>query len=129
MYTNIADEEVSAGESADFLIAQIKAFNLESEDTNKTLENTRHVIDAVNNVSNSFAVSSADIAKNLGISSAVMANAGNTLEETIGLLTAGTEITRSANRVSNSLKTINKIVAYSSDTIRKLRICGKLLKV
>lgn len=47
MYTNIADEEVSAGESADFLIAQIKAFNLESEDTNKTLENTRHVIDAV----------------------------------------------------------------------------------
>ena len=58
-----------------------------------------------------------------------MANAGNTLEETIGLLTAGTEITRSANRVSNGLKTINKIVAYSSDTIRKLRICGKLLKV
>lgn len=50
MYTNIADEEVSAGESADFLIAQIKAFNLESEDTNKTLENTRHVIDSVNEV-------------------------------------------------------------------------------
>ena len=104
MYTNIADEEVSAGESANFLIAQIKSFNLESEDTNKTLENTRHVIDAVNEVSNSFAVSSADIAKNLGISSAVMANAGNTLEETIGLLTAGTEITRSANRVSNGKK-------------------------
>lgn len=36
-----------------------------------------------------------------------MANAGNTLEETIGLLTAGTEITRSANRVSNGLKTIS----------------------
>lgn len=50
MYTNIADEEVSAGESANFLIAQIKAFNLESEDTNKTLENTRHVIDSVNEI-------------------------------------------------------------------------------
>ena len=85
IYTNIADEEVSAGESANFLIAQIKAFNLESEDTNKTLENTRHIIDSVNEVSNNFSVSSADIAKNLGISSAVMANAGNTLEETIGL--------------------------------------------
>lgn len=33
-----------------------------------------------------------------------MANAGNTLEETISLLTAGTEITRNASRVSNGKK-------------------------
>lgn len=105
MYTNIADEEMSAGDAADFIIAQLKAFKLEADDTNKTLENSYHVIDAVNEVSNNFAVSSADIAQNLGISSSVMANAGNTLEETIGLLTAGTEITRSANRVSNGKKT------------------------
>ena len=85
MYTNIADEEMSAGDAADFIIAQLKAFKLEADDTNKTLENSYHVIDAVNEVSNNFAVSSADIAQNLGISSSVMANAGNTLEETIGL--------------------------------------------
>lgn len=66
-------------------------------------------------MSNNFAVSSADIAKNLGISSAVMANAGNTLEETIGLLTSGTEITRSANRVSNGLKTISLRLQGMSD--------------
>nr|DAK84690.1 MAG TPA: minor tail protein [Caudoviricetes sp.] len=36
-------------------------------------------------MSNNFAVSSADIAKNIGKASSVMANAGNTLEETIGL--------------------------------------------
>ena len=35
-----------------------------------------------------------------------MANAGNTYEEVIGLLTAGTEITRDASRVANGLKTI-----------------------
>lgn len=85
MYQNIADEEIAAGDAADFIIAQLKAFKLEADDMNKTLENSYHVIDAVNEVSNKFAVSSSDIATNLGISSSVMANAGNTLEETIGL--------------------------------------------
>ena len=99
MYTNIADEEVAVGDSANFMIAQMKAFNIEAEDA-------MHIIDAVNEVANRFAVSSADIANNLGNSSAVMANAGNSYEEMIGLLTAGTEITRNASKVSNGLKTI-----------------------
>ena len=99
MYTNIADEEVSAAESAEFMIAQMKAFNIEAEDA-------IHIIDAVNEVANKYAVSSADIANNLGKSSAVMANAGNSYEEMIGLLTAGTEITRNASKVANGLKTI-----------------------
>ena len=101
MYSNIADEEINAGDAASFIIAQLKAFNLEAEDTTKTLENAQHVIDSVNEVSNKFAVSSADIANNLGTASAVMANAGNTLEELIGLMTAGTEITRNAGKVAN----------------------------
>lgn len=99
MYTNIADEQVSAAEASEFMIAQMKAFNIEAN-------NATHIIDAVNEVSNKFAVSSADIANNIGNSSAVMANAGNSLEQTIGLLAAGTEITRSASKVSNGLKTI-----------------------
>ena len=99
MYTNIADEAVNAGDAANFIIAQLKAFNIEATDA-------MHVIDAVNEVANKFAVSSADIANNLGSSSAVMANAGNSFEQMIGLLTAGTEITRSATKVSNGLKTI-----------------------
>ncbi len=78
MYTNIADEEISAADAADFIIGQMKAFNIEAEDS-------QHIIDAVNEVSNNFAVSSADIATNLGKSSAVMANAGNSMEQMIGL--------------------------------------------
>ena len=99
MYTNIADEELSAGDAAEFIIAQLKAFNIEAS-------NSEHIIDAVNEVSNNFAVSSADIANNLGKSSAVMANAGNTFEQMIGLMTAGTEVTRNASKVANGLKTI-----------------------
>ena len=106
MYTNIADEAISSADAADFIIAQLKAFNLESKDMNKTLANSYHIIDAVNEVSNNFAVSSSDIATNLGKASSVMANAGNSMEQMIGLMVAGTEITRNASKVANGLKTI-----------------------
>ena len=53
-YQNIADEALSAGDAADFIISQMKAFNIEAE-------NSEHIIDAVNNVSNNMAVSSADL--------------------------------------------------------------------
>ena len=85
MYTNIADEAISSADAANFIIAQLKAFNLESKDMNKTLSNAYHIIDAVNEVSNNFAVSSSDIATNLGKASSVMANAGNSMEQMIGL--------------------------------------------
>ena len=106
MYTNIADEAISSADAADFIIAQLKAFNLESKDMNETLSNAYHIIDAVNEFSNNFAVSSSDIATNLGKASSVMANAGNSMEQMIGLMAAGTEVTRNASKVANGLKTI-----------------------
>lgn len=99
MYTNIADEEISAAEAADMIIAQMKAFNIQAEDS-------IHIIDAINEVSNNFAVSSADISRNLGKASAVMANAGNSMEQYIGLMTAATEVTRNASKAANGLKTL-----------------------
>lgn len=54
LYQNISDEEITAGESADFIIAQMKAFGIEAD-------NAIHIIDALNEVSNTQAVSSADL--------------------------------------------------------------------
>ena len=120
MYTNIADEEVSAAESAEFMIAQMKAFNIEVKDA-------IHIIDAVNEVANRFAVSSADIANNLGKSSAVMANAGNSYEQMIGLLTAGTEITRNASKVANGLKTITlRLQGMNDDGEENLELTAQM---
>lgn len=117
MYQNIADEQISAGEAAEFLIAQMKAFNISADDS-------IHIIDSVNNVSNNMAVSSADLARNLGNMSAAMAVGGNTMEESIGLLTGITEITRSAASASRALVTIqsrfNQIVDESSSTGQSL---------
>ena len=117
MYQNIADEQLSAGEASEFIISQMKAFNI-------TAENSLHIVDAVNNVSNNMSVSSADLARNLGNMSAAMSVGGNTMEESIGLLTGITEITRSAASASRALVTIqsrfNQIVDESSSTGQSL---------
>lgn len=43
LYQNIADEELDAGEAANFIISQMKAFNLTAQDS-------EHIINAVNEV-------------------------------------------------------------------------------
>ena len=91
MFQNVADDAISAGDSAGFIIAQLKAFNLEASDA-------EHVIDAVNNVSNNFAVSSSDLSTNLGKASAALASGNTSFEETLGLMAAITEITRNGSR-------------------------------
>ena len=116
-YQNIADEQLSAGDASEFIISQMKAFNITAEDS-------IHIADAVNNVSNNMSVSSADLARNLGNMSAAMSVGGNTMEESIGLLTGITEITRSAASASRALVTIqsrfNQIVDESSSTGKNL---------
>lgn len=71
-----------------------------------------------------MSVSSADLARNLGNMSAAMSVGGNTMEESIGLLTGITEITRSAASASRALVTIqsrfNQIVDESSSTGKNL---------
>ena len=113
----MADEAISAGDSASFLISQMTAFDIAAEDAG-------HIADAVNSVSNAFSVSSSDISSNLGNMSAVMAQTGATFEESLGMLTAITEVTRSASKASRGLVSIgsrlNQVVDESSSTGQKL---------
>lgn len=100
MFQNIADEAVSAGDSASFINSQMKAFNF-------TANEAIHVLDAVNKVANNFAVSSGDISTALPKVASTMALAGNSFEETIGLLTAGAElIPNQASRIARGLRSI-----------------------
>lgn len=57
LFQNVADSEVSAGDASSFLVSQMKAFNISAQDS-------AHIVDAVNEVSNNYAVSSTDL--NLG---------------------------------------------------------------
>ena len=93
LYQNIADEELDAGEAANFIISQMKAFNLTAQDS-------EHIINAVNEVSNNTAVSSADIATNIGKASAALAVGNNTYEESLALMTGIVEVTRNGAKAA-----------------------------
>lgn len=82
MYQNIADEQVAAGDAASFLISQMIAFNIEAEDAIS-------ILDATNEVANSFAVSSGDLSKALGIVASTSSAMGNSMSETLGLTKLG----------------------------------------
>ena len=86
LYRNIADKAISSGDSANFIISQMKAFS------NDTETFALHTINAINNVSNNMAVSSSDISTALSKTSSAMGALGNTYEQTIALVTSGTEI-------------------------------------
>ena len=100
MYQNIADTEVSASAAASSIVSQIQAWG-------RGAIEPIHIIDAYNEVANNFAVGTNDLSQALEISAAGMATYGNTFEETIGLVTAGTEImVGRSSQVARGLNTI-----------------------
>lgn len=108
LFQNVADTEISAGDAAGIIVSQMKAFNIEAGDA-------EGVVDKINRVSNEFAVSSTDIATGLSKTSAAMSVLGNDIDETIGLVTAGTEILHGqASKVSKGLRTIGNNFASAA---------------
>lgn len=103
MFQNVADETISAGDSAQFLISQLIAFN---QNTGDVEGNAMHIADALNEVANSFAVGTGDLATGLKIVASTSSAMGNSLEQTIGLLTAMTEQTKNASKSSRGLNSI-----------------------
>lgn len=86
LYQNVADSEVSAADAASFIIASMKAFNI--TEASDAIE----ILDSLNSIANNFAISSSDIATAMPKVSATLAQAGNTMQQTMALISAGAEI-------------------------------------
>lgn len=103
--------DLSIQESTDGLVSTLKAFRLEADDS------LDGIISKINIIGNTQAVSNGDIVDILTRSSSAMAAANNTLDQTIALGTAATEITRDAAEVGTALKTISmRIRGYDEET-------------
>lgn len=117
LYQNIADSEMTAGESADFIISQMKAFNIDAADAES-------IINKVNEVSNNYAVSSTDLAQGLQLVSSALSVGGNNFDEVLGLMTGGVEITRNATKMARGLVSVqsrlNQITDESSSVGKAL---------
>lgn len=113
LYQNVADSELTAGDSASYIISQMKAFNLTTSDA-------MGIIDQTNQVANEFAVSSTDISQALSKTAGAMSVLGNDFSETISIVTAGSEVlTNQAGKVSKGLRTVGNNLA---DTAKKTGI-------
>ena len=105
VFQNIADSEMDAGTAAGFITSQMKAFNIPASKSFK-------IIDSVNEVSNNYAVSSTDLQSALSRTSSAMGALGNSYDETLGLVTAGTEIMQGqSGKVARGLRTIGNNIA------------------
>ena len=117
MFQNVSDEAISAGDSASFIISQMIAFGIEAE-------NAQSIIDKVNETANKFSVSSGDLSKALGIVASTSSAMGNSIDQTLGVVTAITEQTRNASKSARAANTIfsrlAQVVDENSDTGAKL---------
>ena len=112
MFQNVADESISTGDAAQFLISQLIAFNKATGDVEG---NAMYIADALNEVANNFAVGTGDLATGLKVVASSSAGMNNSFEQTIGLMTAITEQTKNASKASRGLNSIMANLAQVLD--------------
>lgn len=92
--------ELSAEEAGQTLVATMNAFNIEAEESIR-------IVNALNEVDNNYAVSTAQLSEGLSKSASTARSFGVTMEENIGHITAISSVTMESGRIiGNSLKTI-----------------------
>lgn len=100
--------------ATDGLVSVMKAFKIGLDDADEVVDG---IMSKINVVGNTRAVDNTDIVNFLTRSSAAMAEANNTLEDTIALGTAITEITRDAANAGQVMKTVSmRVRGYDEET-------------
>ena len=98
--TNVAEGIDDTADAAGTLISVLKGYNMaESE--------TMNIVDKINQVSNTSPIGFDQIAEGLERTAGTMAQSGTTIDETIGLITAGYAQLRNVEKVSTSLITLS----------------------
>ena len=116
MYQNVSDTAVSAEDAAASIVSQIRAFG---EDASFATT----IIDAYNEVANNFSTGTNDLSNAMEIAGAGLATYNNTFQETLGLVTAGTEIfVGRSSQVARGLSTIASNTAKAGDELAKYHI-------
>ena len=103
MMTNIGDGIESTEEAASILTSVLRGFNKEV-----SRSEGMKVLDSINSVSNQSPVDFDNIADGLKRVSGTMNQAGNSIDETIGMLTGGFSQLRNMEKVSTGLITISQ---------------------
>lgn len=85
VYANVGDGIGSAQEAADSIISTLKGFKMEAEEA-------MSIVDRFNQIGNDFAITSKGIGDALMKSASALSVAGNTIDESVALITAANEV-------------------------------------
>lgn len=98
--TNVAEGIDDTADAAGTLISVLKGFNMDASET-------MTIVDKINQVSNTSPIGFDNIAEGLERTAGTMAQSGNTIDQTIGLITAGYAQLRNVEKVSTGLVTLS----------------------
>lgn len=101
LMTNVADGITQTSDAASTLISVLNGFNIDESDV-------MSIVDKMNSVSNQSPVGFDNLADGLERVSGTMNQAGNSIDQTIGLLTGGFTQLRNMEKVSTGLITISQ---------------------
>ena len=99
VYKNVGDNIASTEDAADSIISTMKGFRLEASES-------MEIVDRFNEVGNRFAITSKGIGEALRLSASALSEGGNSLDESIGLITAANEVVNDPSSVGTALKTL-----------------------
>lgn len=108
VYKNVGDGIESITQASESIISTMKAFNIEAQDA-------MLIVDKFNEVGNNFAISSTGIGEALLNSAAALAAGGNTLDDSIALITAANEVIQNPAKVGTALKTVSMYLRASKE--------------
>ena len=99
--------------SSDGMISTLRGFQLEAD-------KAKEIVDTVNEVANTEPIDTSEIFEGLERSASSLYTAGNTYREAIALLSAGTSVTRDAEAMGTSLKTVSLRLTSTSAQLQEM---------
>lgn len=112
LYKNVGDG-IDVDTANQSLVSTLQGFKLNAEDA-------MHIVDSFNEVANRMPIDSAGIGEALQRSASSMYAAGNTLEETIGLVTAANAVVQDPDSVGTAYKTISMRIRGAKTEMKQL---------
>lgn len=95
LYSNVGDMDIDT--ATEHMVSTLKAFNIEAKDSIQ-------IVDKFNEIGNNYAITSEGIGSALERSAASLVAAGNDLDQSIALITAGNIISQDPESVGNAIK-------------------------
>jgi hypothetical protein len=95
VYKNVGDNIASTEDAADSIISTMKGFKMEASEA-------MEIVDRFNEVGNRFAITSQGIGEALRLSASALSEGGNSLDESIGLITAANEVVNDPSSVGKN---------------------------